>query len=50
MIKNIPNRTNGRCELSRGVIEHRAPWGGPPIEEAKKRGAEIAFAHEAIKK
>jgi hypothetical protein len=50
MIKNTPSRTNERCELSRGAVEHRAAWGGLLIKEAKKMGLGTEFAHEAIRK
>lgn len=48
MIHNEPTKTNERCELLRNAIEHRAIWAGLLIDEAKKRGVDLAFAHDAI--
>lgn len=50
MIKNKPSKTNEKCELFRGAIEHRATWAGLLIDEAKKRGLDMEFAHEAIRR
>lgn len=50
MMKNKPSKTNPRCELLRGAIEHRALWAGLLIQEAEKRGLDPAFAHEAIRR
>ena len=49
MIKNQPSRTNERCELLRGAIEHRAVWAALLIEEAKKHGLDTEFAHDALR-
>ena len=49
MIKNTPSKkANERTELLRGAIEHRATWMGLLIDEAKKKGLDTGFAHEAI--
>ena len=50
MIKNTPSKTNERTELLRNAIEHRATWFALLIDEAKKRGLDTSFAHEAIKR
>jgi len=49
MIKNKPSKTNDKCELFRSAIEHRALWAALLIEEAKKRGLDMEFAHAAIR-
>ena len=49
MINNKPSRTNDRCDLLRGAIEHRAIWAALLIESAKKHGIDTKFAHEAIR-
>ena len=48
MIKNTPSKTNDRTELLRSAIEHRATWMGLLIDEAKKKGLDTSFAHEAV--
>lgn len=50
MIKNKPSKTSEKCEALRGAFEHRAVWAALLIEEAKKRGLDLEFAHEAIRK
>lgn len=48
MIKNKPSKTNERTELLRNAIEHRATWMGLLIDEARKKGLDTSFAHDAI--
>ena len=50
MIKNNPSKTSPRTDLLRGAIEHRATWMGLLIDEAKKKGLDTSFAHEAIRR
>ena len=50
LIKNKPTKKSDRIVLLRNAIEHRATWGALLIDEAKKRGIDTSFAHEAIKR
>jgi hypothetical protein len=50
MIKNQPTKENDRINLLRNAIEHRATWAYLLIDEAKKRGLDTSFAHEAIRR
>lgn len=50
MIKNQPTKTNPRTDLQRADFEHRAAWFALLIDEAKKRGLDVSFAHDAIKR
>ena len=49
MIKNVPEKKSEHMEDMRGAIEHRASWMYLLIKEAKKRGLDYSFAHDAIK-
>lgn len=50
MIKNKPSKTSEKCEVLRAAYEHRAVWAGLLIDEARKRGLDMEFAHEAIRR
>jgi hypothetical protein len=50
MIKNKPTKKSDRTDLLRNAIEHRATWAALLIDEAKKRGLDTSFAHEAIRR
>ena len=50
MIKNQPTKTNDRTELQRKAFEHRAAWFALLLDEAKKRGLDESFAHDAIRR
>lgn len=50
MIKNQPTKTSPRTDLQRADFEHRATWFALLIDEAKKRGLDTSFAHEAIRR
>jgi hypothetical protein len=48
MIKNVPEDRGQHCNDIRGAFEHRATWLYYLVEEAKKRGLDCKFAHDAI--
>lgn len=48
MIENVPENRGEKCEDIRAAFEHRATWFYLLIEEARKRGLDFDFAHEAI--
>jgi hypothetical protein len=49
MIVNKPSSTGDpRVEDLRGAIEHRAAWFFLLIDEARKKGLDLSFAHDAI--
>ena len=50
MITNKPSKESDRINLLRNAIEHRATWAYLLIDEAKKRGLDTSFAHDAIKR
>ena len=51
MIKNSPKKeSNPRTDLQRADIEHRALWCGLLIDEARKKGLDLEFAHNAIRR
>lgn len=50
MIKNKPTKSDPRTDLQRGDFEHRAIWMALLLDEAKKKGLDTSFAHEAIRR
>lgn len=50
MIKNNPSKTDERTEALRNAFEHRALWFALLCDEAKKKGLDDSFAHEAIRR
>lgn len=51
MITNQPTKTDdARINDLRGAIEHRAAWFALLIDEARKKGLDMEFARDAIKK
>lgn len=49
MIKNIPEPKSQHIEDLRAAFEHRATWFYLLIQEARKRGLDYDFAHDAIR-